>query len=84
MTVMAKNTSILPGEYFEKMIKKQVDSGRYASASEVIREALRLLEKQEGQRKALLRELKKGEKSGIVENFDPQKHLKSLNKKYKK
>ncbi len=32
------------GEHFEKMIKEQVATGRYASASEVVREALRLFE----------------------------------------
>ncbi len=81
---MAKNTSILLGEYFEKFIGKQVASGRYASASEVVRTALRLFERQEEQRKALIKELKKGEKSGFVENFDRHKHLKELQKKHGK
>jgi antitoxin ParD1/3/4 len=81
---MAKNTSVLLGEYFENLIQKQVESGRYSSASEVIRTALRLFEKQEEQRKALLKELKKGEKSGIVKNFDRHKFLKSLHDKHRK
>lgn len=80
---MAKNTSILLGEYFEKFIGKQVESGRYSSASEVIRTALRLFEKQEEQRKALIKELKKGEKSPAVKNFDFKKHLKELNDKHR-
>jgi antitoxin ParD1/3/4 len=33
------------GSHFERFVKKQVDSGRYSSASEVVRDALRLLEK---------------------------------------
>ncbi len=35
------------GPHFENMIKSKVESGRYTSASEVIREALRLFEEQE-------------------------------------
>ena len=35
------------GTHFENMIKSKVESGRYTSASEVIREALRLFEEQE-------------------------------------
>lgn len=81
--IMAKNTSVLLGEYFEKFISKQVESGRYASASEVIRTALRLFEKQEEQRTALIKELKKGEKSPKIENFDFKKHLKTLNEKHR-
>ena len=38
------------GEHFEQFIRKQVEAGRYASASasEIVREALRLLETQDG------------------------------------
>ena len=31
------------GEHFETFVRKQVETGRYASASEVVRDALRLL-----------------------------------------
>jgi len=39
-------SSYVIGTHFEKFIKTQIESGRYASASEVIRDALRLLEEQ--------------------------------------
>ncbi len=39
--------NIYLGKHFEEFIRKQVDSGRYANASEVVREALRLYEDNE-------------------------------------
>jgi antitoxin ParD1/3/4 len=30
---MAKNTSILPGDYFDNFINRQIQSGRFSSAS---------------------------------------------------
>ena len=44
---MGKNTSISLGNHFEDFIKEEVNSGRYSSVSEVIRSALRLLEREE-------------------------------------
>jgi antitoxin ParD1/3/4 len=42
---MSKNTSILLGEHYLNVVAKAVESGRYSSASEVVREGLRLFEK---------------------------------------
>jgi antitoxin ParD1/3/4 len=81
---MAKNTSILLGDYFDKFINSQVHSGRYSSASEVIRAALRMFEKEENKKKELIQELKIGEKSGFNEDFDKNEFMKSLHLKYKK
>lgn len=39
---MAKNTSILLGDYFDKFISHQIKTGRFSSASEVVRVALRI------------------------------------------
>jgi antitoxin ParD1/3/4 len=79
---MAKNTSILLGEHFESFISRQVKSGRFSSASEVVRAAMRLFEEDEKRKTILVSELKKGEKSGFVQNFDRGKFLKDLHHKY--
>lgn len=81
---MARNTSVLLGEHFESLIDKEVASGKFNSASEVVRTALRLYELENAKVKHLKKELEKGEKSGIRRNFNPQKNLQSLHKKYVK
>jgi antitoxin ParD1/3/4 len=80
---MAKNTSILLGDYFDKFIHSQVQSGRYSSASEVIRAALRMFENEENKKKELVQALKVGEESGFNEDFDKNEFMKSLHLKYK-
>lgn len=61
-------SSYAVGEHFEQFIKEQVQGGRYASASEVVRDALRLLEEREHMRltalDALRVEIQKGLDSG--------------------
>lgn len=64
---MAKNTSITLGDHFDGFIASQVTTGRYASASEVVRAGLRLLERTETKTEALRRLLAEGEQSGIAE-----------------
>jgi len=36
LTPKKKNTSISIGKYYEEIIKREISSGRYSSASEVI------------------------------------------------
>lgn len=79
---MAKNTSILLGDYFDKYISYQIETGRFSSASEVVRAALRLFEQEESKKTELIKELKKGEKSGFVANFDRKTFLHSLHEKH--
>ncbi|MBI3139072.1 MAG: type II toxin-antitoxin system ParD family antitoxin [Sphingobacteriales bacterium] len=79
---MAKNTSILLGDYFDNFISSQIQSGRFSSASEVVRTALRLFEQEENRKNELTKELKKGEKSGFVQKFDRKKFITNLHGKY--
>jgi len=58
-------TSYALGEHFEQFIKAQLASGRYTNGSEVVREALRLLEDQEKLRVIRLEELRAAIKAGI-------------------
>lgn len=81
---MAKNTSISLGDHFEKFINRQVKSGQYGSASEVIRSALRLLESEEKKAITLRKAIEAGIKSGINYDFDPEQHLKDWKAKRKK
>ena len=79
---MAKNTSILLGDYFDNFISQQIQTGKFSSASEVVRAALRMFEHEESKKTQLIDELKKGEKSGFVKDFDRKNFLKGLHKKY--
>ena len=79
---MSKNTSILLDDRFDRFIERQIKSGNYTSASEVVEEALKLFEYEESKKNELIKELEKGEKSGFDENFDRKELLKSLHQKH--
>ena len=70
------------GDYFDNFINRQMESGRYSSASEVVRAALRLLEQEENQTSELINELKKGEESGLALKFDRRKFIKNIHDKH--
>ena len=67
---MPKSTSISLGEHFTVFIENQVSTGRYGSASDVVRAGLRLLEETEEKRAALVAALIEGEQSGPSTEFD--------------
>jgi antitoxin ParD1/3/4 len=78
---MGKSNAILLGDYFEDFVTKKVSSGKYNSASEVIRTALRLLESEEHKSRELRKSLVVGEKSGFAKKFDPKENLKKIHSK---
>lgn len=67
---MARNTSVTIGDHFTSFIRDQVQTGRYGSASDVVRAGLRLLEEREAKNKALQDALIAGEQSGEPSPFD--------------
>lgn len=67
---MAKNTSVSLGDHFANFIDAQVQTGRYGSASDVVRAGLRLLEEHDARVRALQNALIQGERSGEPAPFD--------------
>jgi antitoxin ParD1/3/4 len=54
-------------EHYDAFVAHQVSSGRYGNASEIVREALRLLEAHEQERVIKLRALRRAAKQGFDE-----------------
>ena len=79
---MSKNKSVTLGDYFERITEKSIETDRYSSASEVIREGLRLVDEREQKIKILREAIEARERSGYVDKFDPMKNLKDLNQRY--
>ena len=67
---MAKTTSFVLGEHFEQLIAQQMHTGRYSSASEVVREALRIFENQQAAIKRLNDAIEEGYASGFVDELN--------------
>ena len=63
---MKKNTSISLGEHFDSFIDTQLETGRFASKSEIVRAGLRLLEEEETKLLSLQKLLEEGESSELV------------------
>jgi antitoxin ParD1/3/4 len=72
---MARNTSVVLGDHFAEFVDKQVESGRFGSASDVIRAGLRLLEDRETRLTALRAALLEGEQSGRYGTLDMEQFL---------
>lgn len=74
-TPLARNTSVFLGDHFSGFVDRQVELGKYASASEVVRAGLRILEEHELQIDALRAALIEGEESGPAEPIDVEAFL---------
>jgi antitoxin ParD1/3/4 len=72
---MARNTSILIGEYYENFINSHIASVKYNSVSEVIRTALKHFEQKEIRTKSLINKLEIGENSKKIHDFDREANL---------
>ena len=81
--VMKKNTSIILGDHFDQFVQGEIKSGRYSSASEVMRSGLRLLEVEKQKIKAINKALTIGEESGKPQAFDNEKFKMRMQKKFK-
>ncbi|WP_127958528.1 type II toxin-antitoxin system ParD family antitoxin [Serratia microhaemolytica] len=77
---MSRTTSVTIGEQLNAFISRLIESGRYGSASEVMRSALRLLEQQEAKdeqiRLAVLAGLESGESPLSLSDIAAQKKQK--------
>lgn len=76
---MAKNTSMSLGAHFDEFIAQQLQSGRYGSATEVVRTGLRMLEEAETRRQNLRQLLVEGEQSGFID-YDYNTLMEELDK----
>ena len=70
MRTVGKNTSFSLDEHYSAFIEEEIASGRYRSASDVVRTALRLLEDRETRLRVLRQALIAGEQSGESTPFD--------------
>ncbi|KPQ26461.1 type II toxin-antitoxin system ParD family antitoxin [Halomonas sp. HL-93] len=62
-------TSLSLGEHWEVFIRNEVSSGRYGSASEVVRDALRAMEERKSKLEALRTHLAQGAEQARAGEF---------------
>lgn len=67
---MSKATSVILGDHFDKLITQQVQTGRYGTVSEVVRDALRLFEQQQMAIQRLNDAIEEGYASGFIDDLD--------------
>ena len=80
---MPINVDLTP--FLEEMVRQKVNSGFYTSASEVVREALRLMAQQDTHRNAkldqLLKDIHAGIDCGIVTAWDVEEIKRAVQKR---
>ncbi|MEI4263461.1 type II toxin-antitoxin system ParD family antitoxin [Roseovarius sp. D0-M9] len=67
---MAKATTVILGDHFDRLILQQIQTGRYGTVSEVVRDALRLFEQQQTALQRLNDAIEEGCASGFVDEID--------------
>jgi antitoxin ParD1/3/4 len=67
---MGKATSIILGDHFDQLIAQQVQTGRYGTASEVVRDALRMFEERQAAVQRLNDAIEEGYASGFIDQMD--------------
>jgi antitoxin ParD1/3/4 len=67
---MCRATSLILGEHFDKLIKQQIKSGRYNTAREVVRDALRLFEQHQDAIRRLNSAVEEGFESEFTDYLD--------------
>ena len=81
-------TSLSLGEHWEDFIRRQVAKGRYGSASEVVRDALRDMETREAKLEALRAHLSEGIRQAdageFVDDFSVEELIEELDAELEK
>lgn len=78
-----KNTSVALGEPFIQFARRKVESGEFATTSEVVREAMRRYIADDVKLQALRAAIQEGIDSGPPEPFDFDEFLKEMRANYK-
>src|ERR1022692_1123087 len=76
--VMPKHTSVTLGDHFQQFVDVRVQAGQYGSASEVVRDALRLLEHKEREEEAKMQALRAAIEIGINSGRAKDSSMKSV------
>lgn len=79
----AKNTSVALGDPFIQFARRKVESGEFATTSEVVREAMRRYVAEDAKLEALRQAIREGEESGPPEPFDFEEFLRDMRANYK-
>jgi antitoxin ParD1/3/4 len=77
---MGKNTSFALGDHFQSYIDEKVKGGAYSSASEVVREALRMMQERDERLAVLRAALIEGEQSGKPRPIDRKKFFERMHR----
>ena len=79
---MSKSVSIRLDAKEDAFIERQIATGRFETADEVVKAALELLQDGEAELDAIRQALIEGEESGFAEEFDPEEFLQRLHREH--